>query len=439
MNPSLHRVGSAGSLRVFSTDRFKSSLLSVSSAMPITPRSACLAPLLLSVLRRGTEKYPTLADINRHLDYLWGTGFSIRSFYRGNCQILGFSAELLDPSYLPAGAEDLTDAALALLEQILFFPALDADGLLSEKYVESEKELQIDAIRAAKNNPRGYAMERCRSILYDGEACGIPQYGTEEETASVTREELTAFWREWVARWTPDCFYVGPADPEELRLLLERRLGARIAPVRNSLPAILGKKAAGRGIRCEESLSVSQSHLVMGLRCEAGLNDSGYYAHAVMNELLGASPVSRLFVHVRERLSLCYSCASLYNPFMGTLLITCGIRAENREQAEREILKQIEQIANGAFSDGELEAAKKSLDHAYAQLHDSPGGLENFFYGRALAQNTASPEDCREGFARVTAKEVAHAAKELALDVTFFLEGTLIGEEGEDEDDGEEI
>ena len=165
MNPREYRVGATGKLMVLSTDRFKSGLLSVSSAMPITPRSACLAPLLLSVLRRGTEKYPTLADINRRLDYLWGTGFSIRSFYRGNCQILGFSAELLDTSYLPEGAEDLTDAALELLEQILFYPVLDGDGLLCERYVESEKEMQIDAIRAAKNNPRGYAMERCRSIL----------------------------------------------------------------------------------------------------------------------------------------------------------------------------------------------------------------------------------------------------------------------------------
>ncbi len=439
MNPSVYRVGSAGLLRVIPTDRFKSGLLSVSSAMPITQKSACLAPLLLSVLRRGTEKYPTLADVNRRLDYLWGTGFSIRSFYRGNCQILGFSAELLDSSYLPSGAEDLTDAALELLEQILFFPVLDADGLLSARYVESEKELQIDAIRAAKNNPRGYAMERCRSILYDEESCGIPQYGTEEETASVTREELTAFWRAWVAHWVPDCFYVGPSDPEALRALLERRLGARISNSCEPLPEILGKKRTGRELRREETLAVSQSQLVIGLRAEAGLNDEGYFAHAVMNELLGASPMSRLFVHVREKLSLCYSCASLYNPFMSTVLINCGIRAENRARAEREILRQIEQISKGEFSESELEAAKKSLDHSYAQLYDSPGGLENFFYGRALAQNAASPEDCRAGFARVTAAQVASAARALSVDVTFFLEGTLVGEEGEDEDDGEEI
>ena len=51
MIPKLYPVGENGSLRVCGTDRFKAGMLSVSSVMPVTPENACLAPLLLSVLR----------------------------------------------------------------------------------------------------------------------------------------------------------------------------------------------------------------------------------------------------------------------------------------------------------------------------------------------------------------------------------------------------
>ena len=439
MIPNLSSVGASATLRTVTTNRFKSGLLSVSSALPITPKTACIAPLLLSVLRRGTEKYPTLAHINRRLEYLWGTGFSVRCFYRGNYQILGFSAELLDSAYLPADTEDLTDAALELLGEILFHPVLDADGLLSEKYVESEKALQCDAIRAAKNNPRGYAMEQCRAILYDGEPCGALQYGTEAETEAITREELTDFWRTWIKGWSPDCFYVGPADPALLKEKLERAFGARIALEKAPLPRGLGEAREGRGLLAREELPVSQSQLVIGLRCNTTLNDADYFATAVMNEMLGVSPISKLFMNVREKLSLCYSCSSLYNAFMGTLLISCGIRRENREQAEQAILREIRAIAEGDFREQELEAAKKSLDNAYDQLKDSPGGLENFFYGRALVGNCLSPEDCRAGFCTVQAEDVSRVARAMTVDVTYFLEGTQAGEGELDEDDGEEI
>ena len=178
MLPNRYQAGRA-TVWILPTGRFKEGLLSVSSVMPVTPENACLAPLLLSVLRRGTRKYPTLADVNRRLDYLWGTGLSLRSHYRGNLLVLGLSAELLDGRFLPDGGIGLTDGVLELMHEILFCPLLDDDGLLSARYVESEKELQCNAIRAVKNNPRAYAAERARALLYEGEPCGIPHRGAD--------------------------------------------------------------------------------------------------------------------------------------------------------------------------------------------------------------------------------------------------------------------
>lgn len=440
MLPKLYSVGKAATLRAVRTDRFKAGLLSVSSVLPITRETACLAPLLLSVLHRGTKTYPTLADLNRRLDYLWGTGFSVRSYYRGNALVLGFSADLLDSSYLPAGSEDLTDAILELMREILFCPLLDADGLLCAKYVESEKQLQCDTVRSLRNSPRGYAAERCRELMYRGEPCGIPLYGTVEQTEEVTREELTAFWRRWTDSLQLECFYVGSAELRSVQEKLERVFGS--LPAGNTDTVILNAPGATRTNRpirrAEETLPVSQSQLFIGLRSDICINHPQYYACTVMNELLGGSPVSRLFSTVREQQSLCYSCSSVYRAHLGTVLISCGLAAENRAQAEREIMAQLELIRQGQFSAEELEAAKKSLCNAYLQLEDSPCELEGYFLGRALAGNQVSPEECRAGFAAVTAEEITQVANLLRVDTVYFLRGTLTsGEEAEDDEEAD--
>ncbi len=434
MIPKNYELGASSVLRVCSTERFKAGVLSVLSVMPVDEDTACMAPLLLSVLRRGTVKYPTLSHINRRLDYLWGTSFSIRSFYRGNCQILGFTADLLDPSYLPHGGEEIADGVLELMEQLLFHPILDSDGLLSAKYVESEKRLQCDAIRAARSNPKSYAAERCKELLLDGEAGGIPMYGTEERTMAVTREALTDFWRSWTERLYLDCFYVGGEAPSSILQKLERVFGDRLPSRPPTAPSVLGACRVGKGIEVNESMPVSQSLLMLGYRCGVRMGHPDEAVCTVLNELLGNSPISRLFVHVREKHSLCYSCASAYSAYYGTLLISCGLKRENRDLAEREIRRQIQCLADGDFRQEELDAAKKSLENAYRQLEDSPAGLESFYYGRTLAGFGESLEARRAAFERVTKEDVVRVAETLTPDVTYFLEGTL-DDEGEDEDE----
>lgn len=429
--PTVYRVSNGVTLRTLSTDRFKAGMLSISAILPISRELTPMTSLLLSVLRRGTEKYPTLADLNRRLDHLYGTGLSIRNFYRGDCQIIGFSAELLDGAYLP-DREDLIEGVLELAEQILFHPCLE-NGLLQKKYVESEKQLQCDAIRAQKNNPRSYASGRCRMLLLENEPAGVPLYGTEEEIDAITPERLTAHWKDLLKKLSFDCFYVGGTDPETICRVLKSHLASHACPV--ELSAIYSKPSLSARVprQYKEELSVSQGQLLLAWRTDIGLTDRAFHAITVMNELFGLSPVSRLFVNLRERLSLCYFCSSSYNAFKGTLTVHCGLDPANREAAQREILKQLSAIQQGEFSERELEAAKHSVCNAYRQLEDSPAAMENFYFGRALLKNDLSVEECLHAFQAVDREAVIRSAEQIRLDTIYFLNGTLVGEGGFDD------
>lgn len=204
--------------------------------------------------------------------------------------MVGFTANLLDASYLPGGGDDLLSGVPELMSEILLAPVRDADGLLSARYTESEKGLQIDAIRAQKNNPRSYACDRARGILYAEEPCGIPLWGTEEQTAAVTHGELTAYYERFLRDFRPMVFSVGTASEARLTQEITARFGGRLtAP--GTLPHCGHRlKKRTEPVRVTETLPVSQSQLVLGLRSGILLGEPDFFACAVYNELLGMSP-----------------------------------------------------------------------------------------------------------------------------------------------------
>ena len=193
MIPTELRLSPNLSLRLCQTEKFKTEMLSLSAVLPIEGQKPYMTSLLLAVLLRGTESCPDISAINRRLDYLYGTELSVRNFYRGDAHVFGLCANILGEEYLPEDAPErqtLLCDVVKIMREVFFSPALDENGLLRAHYVESEKQLQRDAIRAKKNHPQSYATDRCRKLMFDSEPCGIPLYGTEEEVMAVTPEEL---------------------------------------------------------------------------------------------------------------------------------------------------------------------------------------------------------------------------------------------------------
>ncbi len=438
--PSVHSVGDGIQLHILSTEKFKAGMLSVSAVHPITPKKTLLNSLLLSVLRRGCEKYPTLAQVNKRLDELYGTGLTVQNTYRGDSQVIGFCAELLDESYLPPMEGGILEGVLDLLCQMLYHPLLDEKGCLLEKYVESEKRIQCDSIRSLKNHPKAFAEERMRALLYEGEPFATPIYGTEEQVMAVTAEELTAHWREFLSSLRLQVFYIGNTPADEIAQALERTLAAeqKGTVLADWHKPCFGRRCSPRAqiLNVQEEQPVSQGQLVMGFSLGVTLRDEGFAACMVMNELLGMSPISKLFVNVREKLSLCYQCASHYQAYMGALSVACSLDNDNRERAQAEILLQIQGLAQGDFTDEELDSAISSLVNTYTQIQDSPAALESFYFGRAIADLKQTPQGCCEMFSAVTREQVMETARRLSLEVVYFLKGTLSAEEGaEDEED----
>lgn len=434
-------------LRLCQTQKFKTEMLSLSAALPIVEQKPYMTSLLLAVLLRGTKSYPDISAINRRLDYLFGTELSVRNFYRGDAQVFGLCANILGKEYLPDDAperETLLGEVVKIMQEVFFSPALDENGLLCASYVESEKQLQCDAIRAKKNHPQSYAMDRCRKLTFDNEPCGIPLYGTEEEVMAVTPEELTAYWKDLYQNLSLHAFYVGASSTESVIDALAEGLDIEevnpetIEQNHPSIPLTDVKTLPQREDeqRVCEDLPVHQSALVLSMRTPAAVQDDGFFSCTFYNELLGSSsPVSKLFINVREKLGLCYSCFSTYNAYKGALTICCSLENDRLAEAEKEIRAQLAALSAGDITDAEWQAAQKSMENAYRQLSDSPSAMEVYYLGRALAGVSISPEECSARIASISREEVIRVAQQMKVDTVFVLHPTGGGEEENDEED----
>lgn len=447
MIPIELRLSPKLTLRLCQTQKFKTEMLSISAVLPIEGQKPYMTSLLLSVLLRGTRSYPDISAINRRLDYLFGTELSVRNFYRGDAQVFGLCANVLGKEYLPddtAERDTLLGEVVEIMHEVFFSPVLDENGLLLSHYVESEKQLQCDAIRAKKNHPQSYAMDSCRKLMFNSEPCGIPLYGTEEDVMAVTPEELTEHWKTICKDLSLHAFYIGASNTESVvsalasGLHLESvtpelmQMGTAATIPLTDVAKIVRRKSEQRV--CED-LPVHQSALVIGLRTPAAVQDDGFFACAFYNELLGSSsPVSKLFMNVREKLGLCYSCFSTYNAYKGALAICCSLESDRLEEAEKEIRAQLASLAAGDISDAEWQAAQKSMENAYRQLSDSPSATEVYYLGRALAGVPISPEEGNARIAALTREEVIRVAQQMIVDTVFVLHPTGEGEEQNDEE-----
>ena len=143
----------------------------------------------------------------------------------------------------------------------------------------------------------------------------------------------------------------------------------------------------------------------------------------VMNTVLGAGMTSKLFMNVREKLSLCYSIGSGYYGTKGIVIVSAGIDFDKEQLTREEVLRQLDACRDGDITGKELTAAKEALLSSLRATHDAPGSIEGYYATSALSELGMTPADYMDAVNAVTLADVVSAAKQLQLHSTYFLKG----------------
>jgi len=397
--------------------KFKTSLLSAQFVTPIRKDTAAAHALLTAVLRRGTVSCPDMGVLSARLDRLYGARIDYTIRKKGENQCVGFVASFIDDSFVPGG-ERLLEPVASLLGELICDP-VTVRGRFVPAYFESEKVNLIDAIRSILNDKRDYASSRLLQEMCAGEAYGIPRLGDEASAEKISLKKLYNVYTSLISGCRLELFYCGSAELKRVEQAMLAAFATLPREAVQGIPATAEHPARQEVKYVEEVMDVTQGKLGMGFSC--GSDDSA--AILMGNTLFGGSSNSKLFMNVREKLSLCYYASSVYHRQKGIITVSSGIEFENYRKTYDEILAQLEAVRKGDLEDWELEGAKSTLLNAYTSMNDSQSKLENFYLGQIATGHSESPEELAEQVRSVTPERIFRAMESVQLDTVYFLKG----------------
>lgn len=406
-------------LRAFRDNRFKQGCLSFQMIQPMNSREASMNAILPAVLLRGTQRHRDLRSITEHLDSLYGASVGTLVRRVGDRQTVGLYCGFMDDRFALPG-DRVLEPMLAFLEELLLEPLVREDGFLPE-IVDSEKKNLIATIESELNDKRAYAMGRLLRTMCREDSFGLPRLGTKEQVAAIKPKALYAHYQEILRESPMEIFYVGSGDPgvigAALTALLSRVDRDPVAmPEQNPL-------TPGPGSDVAEEMDVTQGKLCMGFTTSITNRSPEFPAMQLLNTLFGAGMTSKLFMNVREKLSLCYSVGSGYYSTKGILTVSAGIDFDKELKTREEILRQLEACRRGEITGEELKAAREALLSSLRGTHDSPGAIEGYYATGILSGMTMPPRAYMQALEAVTKEQVVAAANTLKLHTTYFLRG----------------
>ena len=337
----------------------------------------------------------------------------------GDYQTTGLYCGFMDDRFALPGDRVLAPMLRFLEEILLDFPT-EGEGFLPA-FVEGEKKNLISTIDSELNDKRTYAMGKLLKTMCRGDSFGLPRLGEPEDVAAIDPAGLLTHYRKILRESRIEIFYVGSAPAEKVAEYLSplvSRLGGRegLLPPQTPFHPCPGQDVT-------ETMEVSQGKLCMGFVTPIVNRDKEFPAMQVFNTVFGAGMTSKLFLNVREAMSLCYSIGSSYYGAKGILTVWAGIDFDKEQLTRDEVLRQLDACRRGEITREELTAGKEALLSSLRATSDSPGAIEGYYATAHLSGLNMAPERYMEVVEKVSLADVVAAAQTVTLHSTYFLKG----------------
>ena len=401
-------------------EKFRHNSISINLITPLRADRAAHTALIPSLLRKGCRSLPDFTLLEQRLCELYGASLSSDIIKVGSCHIISCGITFVDDGYT-LGGEVISDKCAALLGDMVLQPKIQ-DGAFDQADFDLERQNLIDTIEAEINDKRSYALSQCRAMLFAGSQLATPRYGTIAAAQAQDPHEVADWYTQLLDTAAIEILMIGCGDPaparEHFRGLFGGMSPRPAATMAAQLPPWRGQVEERTKV-----IDVAQSKLVLGLRTGPLPTKQQVDAMKLMSFLYGGTPSSRLFLNVREKLSLCYYCAARMDRATTTLLVDIGVEHQNAGKAREAILAQLAELAAGSFSQQEIDETKLAVANSLRSANDSLSGLESWYLMQILQGTALSPEEEVADMNAVTHQQMQQAAAAVTLDSVYFLTG----------------
>lgn len=342
---------------------------------------------------------------------------------------LGAGASLDSASISLSALKDKLDPSLDLFADVVRRPRFDAAE------IERVRATWLAGIKQEKARPQTAALRVLPPLLYGaGHAYAIPftGSGTEASIASLTRDDLVAFHRDWLQPDKVRIVVVGDTTLKAIVPELEKRFGDwKPAPNAPALPevATVPRPKAPRVFLVDQPGAI-QSNIYVG-EVVPPTADAGSIDFDFANGVLGGEFSSRLNMNLREDKHWAYGSYSGASNTKGQRpwIASAAVQSDKTVESIKELKREIDAFTSGQEPITEAEVVKirasntLSLPGAYETADAVLGQVAgNLRYGRAddyIVQYKARNDAMTPALAQAAAKTIDPAA------VTWVVVGDL--------------
>ena len=397
--------------------RFNTTLLTYNFYLPLNGDTMACDSLLPYLLSSCCEKYRDYIELNVRLLELYGADLSCSATKCGDCFHIKFGINVINDRFSFDGCSPVKEAA-ELMNDMLFAPAI-TKGVFSDKDIDREKRKTIERIEGEINNKRNFARTRLFSEMFGSDPYGKFSYGSVDEVNAITSDMLISAWKKLLETAYVRICLVSRDHPETVF----GKVGSMFERIKRhditDTSRFIELAPAENFKDITERFDVTQGKLAMGFTSHLHGSLCQAAALSLFSDIWGGGPYSKLFENVREKQSLCYYCSASSRRSKGFLIVESGIEEKNAQKTVDAVLKELEDIRNGAFEDLVIEASKKSITDSLAGYYDSASALDAW-YTRALNESI-SPEEAIEIVKNVSKEDIIKAAKGIKLHTIYRL------------------
>ena len=384
-------------------DAYKTNRITINFYSKLDKKTTSYASVLSKLMIRANKKIKTSLELERELNNLYGASlFSSYTKY-GDIICYSFGLDILKDKF---AGEVIESKALEILADCVLY---QTD--FNEEYLFQEKENQINTIHAKENDKKALTITNLIKLLADGEPYALSEDGEIEDIAEIDLEGLIDFYDYTFLKLPCDIICSGEFDVGTTTDKITELFKGYDAE--KEMPSSKCHNFTETRFLIEKE-ELSQSKLAMGFCLGKGTAEE----KTIFNAIFGATPYSKLFINVREKMSLCYYVGSKIDLFKNILGVESGINKEDYEKAKMGIEKQLEDMVLGYFDEKDINDAKRAVLQSLKQAKASVSAREQMF----IKERLLGEELNEESLQNVSKEAIINVAKDCKLEVVYLME-----------------
>lgn len=231
------------------------------------------------------------------------------------------------------------------------------NSVFDREQIEKEKSVIKEEIKMYQDSSEDYLYDELLMRTFDNKGVGRNVLGTKKSVSEISRQKIQEFFNKYyvpnnsvivmsgnfifdeVVEKIESCF-----NQWEKRKVVIKREGQNFKPV-----------------RFIEDKDDEQVNLAILYECPDDSIDKEFYAVKLLGNIVGNTPSSRLFQHIREEKGLSYSIYSSDSFYVGygEFGIFSSVAAENLKEVYDSIISEIDNLRKNYISEEELTFAKE--------------------------------------------------------------------------------